>query len=56
MKKVLNETKKFIVKHGAALAACAFAFVTIAANSPCFFPYYEPEEPDGIENYKKFNK
>lgn len=56
MKKVKSAAKSLIVKYGAAIASCAFAFVAIAANSACVFPYYEPEEPKGLENFKKFSK
>ena len=56
MKKLRNALKSAIVKHGGFIAACAFAFVTIAANSPCLMPFYEPEEPAGLDKYKKFNK
>ena len=55
MKKLKETAKKFIVKYGAAIASCAFALVTIAANSSCVFPYYEPQEPAGLEKFKKFN-
>lgn len=48
--------KKGLLKYGHAIAALAFGFVTIAANSPCMLPYYEPEEPPGIEKYKKFRR
>lgn len=48
--------KKILVKYGATIATCAFAFVAISANSSCCFPYYEPEEPKGLQNFKKFNK
>lgn len=45
MKKVKSTVKNLIVRYGAAIASCAFAFVAISANSACVFPYYEPEEP-----------
>ena len=54
MKNVKMLIKKLIVKHGVLIASCAFAFVAIAANSACVFPYYEPEEPKGLEKFKKF--
>lgn len=53
MKKFLNNAKNFVAKHGGVIACCAFAFVTIAANSPCALPFYEPEEPQGLNAYKK---
>lgn len=48
--------KKFVTKYGAAIASCAFAFVAVAANTSCGLPFYEPEEPDGLEAFKKFNR
>ncbi len=56
MRKIKESVKKFIVKHGAAIASCAFAFVAISANSSCLLPFYEPEEPKGLDSFKKFNK
>lgn len=56
MKKFREIAKKIVVKYGAAIASFAFAFVAISANTPCAFPYYEPEEPKSLENYKRFNK
>ena len=53
MKKFLNNAKNFVAKHCGVIACCAFAFVTIAANSPCALPFYEPEEPQGLNAYKK---
>ena len=52
-KKVAN---KLFKKHGGLIASVAFVFVTIAANSPCCIPYYEPEEPEGLAQFKKYNK
>lgn len=54
MKKISTFFKNTIVKHGSVIAAFAFVFVSIAANSSCFAPYYEPEQPSGIERFKKF--
>lgn len=51
-----DKAKNFITKYGAAIASCAFAFVAISANSSCCLPYYEPEEPKGLDSFKKFNK
>lgn len=56
MRKYKETFKNFIVKYGAAVASCAFAFVAISANTSCGLPFYEPEEPNGLENFKKFNK
>lgn len=52
MKKVKEIATKIVVKYGAVIASCAFAFVAVAANTSCAFPYYEPEEPQGLENFK----
>ena len=56
MNKIRQAAKKLIVKYGALIASCAFAFVMISANSSCLFPFYEPEEPEGLDSFKKFNK
>ena len=52
LKKVAN---KLFQKHGWLIASFAFVFVTIAANSTCSIPYYEPEEPEDLAQFKKFN-
>lgn len=54
MKKIKDITKKIISKYGGAIASCAFAFIVIAANSSCGGPFYEPEEPEGLEEFKYF--
>ena len=56
MNKIQNTAKKLVVKYGAVIASCAFAFVAISANTSCCFPYYELEEPEGLDSFKKFNK
>lgn len=56
MKFFKDKAKNFITKYGAAIASCAFAFVAISANSSYCLPYYEPEEPKGLDGFKKFNK
>ncbi len=56
MKKFKEIAAKLVVKYGAAIASCAFAFVVVAANTSCVFPFFEPEEPQGLEKFKKFNK
>ena len=56
MNKIQNTAKKLVVKYGAVIASCAFAFVAISANTSCCFPFYEPEEPEGLDSFKKFNK
>lgn len=56
MRKFREVAKKFLVKYGATIASCAFAFVVISANTSCALPFYEPEEPKNLSNFKKFNK
>ena len=56
MKKFKETVKSFIVKHGATVAAFAFVFVAISANTSCCLPFYEAEEPQGLDSFKKFNK
>ncbi len=55
MKKIKDMAKTIIVKYGSMIAGCAFAFVVLAANSACTAPFYEPEEPEGLAQFKKFN-
>lgn len=55
MKKFKDAAKKFVTKHGHVLAAFALVMVTVAANSSCVCPFYEPEEPNGLNKFKKFN-
>ncbi len=55
MGKFKNTVKVLLRKYGGAVACAAFAFVALAANSPCGIPFYEPEEPKGLEKFKKFN-
>lgn len=55
MKLIKEKAKKFIIKYGAVIASCAFAFVAISANTSCALPFYEPEEPKGLDSFKKFN-
>ncbi len=55
MKNFCSKVKSFMVKRGGLIAGCAFAFVALAANTPCSIPFYESEEPQGIERFKKFN-
>lgn len=56
MKKFKTVLKDAIVKHGNVIATFAFIFVSMAANSSCFLPFYEPEEPAGVDKFKKFNR
>lgn len=55
MKKIVSIAKQFVVKHGGIIASCAFAFVVFTSNSSSMVLFYEPNEPDGIEKFKKFN-
>ena len=56
MNKFRATAKKFIIKCGALIASCAFVFAAISANTSCALPYYELEEPKGLDGFKKFNK
>lgn len=56
MKKVVNIMKNFVVKHGNAIACCAFAFVALTSNSSSMILFHEPKEPEGMECFKKFSK
>lgn len=53
MSKIKKTALAFLNKYGAAAAACAFACVFVSANSPCSGPFYEPDEPKGIERFKR---
>ena len=53
MKKFNSFLKNVIVKYGSVVAGCAFIFVAIAANSSCITAFFEPEEPKGLEKFKK---
>ena len=54
MKRFCKAAERFILKHGTWIACCAFVAVLVTANSSCILPYYEPEEPEGLEAFKKF--
>lgn len=56
MKGIKDNVKKLITKYGAVIASCAFAFVILSANTSCGLPFYELEEPKGLDSFKKFNK
>lgn len=56
MKKLYKALEKGLLKYGRVIAGFAFVFVLITANSSCILPYYEPEEPKGLESFKKFNQ
>lgn len=53
MKKAKNMAKKILLRYGHVIVSCAFVFVTLSANSSCICPFYEPEEPVGIEKFKR---
>lgn len=56
IKGIKDNVKKLITKYGAVIASCAFAFVILSANTSCGLPFYELEEPKGLDSFKKFNK
>lgn len=49
MSKIKTITDALLMKGGAMLAAFAMLAATFAANSACYFPYYEPEQPEEVE-------
>ena len=49
----MKKFKNLILKYGSFIAACAFLFVTISANTACIGPYYEPKEPANMRKFKK---
>lgn len=53
--KITKILQTIICKHGTAIAALAFTVTMITANTQCTLPFYEPEEPDGLAKFKKFN-
>lgn len=56
MQSIKEKVRSFLKKYGYIIASCAFIFVTFSANSPCLLPFYEPEEPEGLDRFKKFSK
>ena len=55
MKNFKKVARKFIIKYGTTIAAFAFAFVTLSANTPCCVMYYEAKEPQGLSKFKKLD-
>lgn len=53
MKNISKAIKKFVVKHGAMISSLAFVAVLVSANTDCIIPFYEPEEPQGLERFKR---
>lgn len=53
MVKIKSVSNELFMKGGALLATVAMVAATFAANSACFFPFYEPEQPEGLEKLKK---
>ena len=56
MKKAKNAVKNIICKYGHIITCCAFAFIALTSNSSSVLVFYEPDEPAGLERFKKFNK
>lgn len=49
-----KELVKICEKKGAViLALCAYFIASIAVNSACMVPYFEPEQPKELEQLKK---
>lgn len=55
MAKVKRFVNNVVLKGGVFLAALAMAAATFAANSACFFPYYEPEQPEELKKLKNID-
>lgn len=53
MVKVRSFIHELLMRGGALLATVAMIAATFAANSACLIPYYEPEQPEGLEKLKK---
>ena len=49
MEKVKAITDALLMKGGTWLATFAMLAATFAANSACYFPYYELEQPEEAE-------
>lgn len=50
MVKVRSFIHELLMRGGALLATVAMVAATFAANSACFFPFYEPEQPEELES------
>lgn len=55
MNKVKTIAEALLMKGSTWLAAFALLAATFAANSACFYPFYEPEQPEELESLKKWN-
>ena len=53
MVKVRSFIHEQLMRGGALLATVAMIAATFAANSACLIPYYEPEQPEGLEKWSK---
>lgn len=53
MKKVKEVLNNFVSRYGGIIACCALAFISMASNSACAMPFYEPEEPEDLDKFKK---
>ena len=51
---VSNLKKTCSLKFMSGVAACAYAASVLAANSACVLPFYQEEEPEELQNLKKF--
>ena len=48
MVKIKLFANELLMRGGEFLATVAMIAATFAANSACFFPFYEPEQPKGL--------
>lgn len=53
MVKLKRWKKEIIMKAGALLAAGGLLAASLAANGACMFPYFEPEQPEGLEDLRR---
>ncbi len=56
VKKLKNLFKNTVIKYGHIIAGCAFAFITVTSNSSSILIFFEAEEPEGLEKFKKINR
>lgn len=48
-----GKIKSFLCKHGTMVAALALMLATVTANSTCYFLSYQPDEPKGLDKFRK---
>lgn len=53
MRKVKLIFNDLLIKGGSLLVTCGMVAASLAANSACMFPFFEPEQPKELECLKK---